>query len=100
MRPRRGRKRASEPRRARHRDARAGAGRRRLDRKGTDLAAALEVAAAAIPPFYVPRIVLISDGNPTAGDAFKAAAALQGKVEVSTVAAARSAPTPRSSSRP
>ena len=36
-----------------------------LDRKGTDLAAALEVAAAAIPPFYVPRIVLISDGNPT-----------------------------------
>ena len=36
-----------------------------LDRKGTDLAAALEVAAAAIPPFYVPRIVLLSDGNPT-----------------------------------
>ena len=28
-----------------------------LDRKGTDLAAALEVAAAAVPPFYVPRIV-------------------------------------------
>ena len=48
-----------------------------LDRKGTDLAAALQVAAAAIPPFYVPRIVLLSDGNPTAGDALKAAAALQ-----------------------
>ena len=30
-----------------------------LDRKGTDLAAALEVAAAAVPPFYVPRIVLM-----------------------------------------
>jgi Ca-activated chloride channel family protein len=55
-----------------------------LDRKGTDLASALEVAAAAIPPFHVPRIVLISDGNPTAGDALKAAAALRGKVEVMT----------------
>jgi Ca-activated chloride channel homolog len=55
-----------------------------LDRKGTDLAAALEVASAAIPPFYVPRIVLISDGNSTAGDALKAAASMQGKVEVLT----------------
>jgi Mg-chelatase subunit ChlD len=58
---------------------------RGLDRKGTDLAAALEVAAAAIPPFYVPRIVLLSDGNATAGDALKAAASLKGSVEVSTV---------------
>jgi len=57
---------------------------RGLDRKGTDLAAALEVAAAAIPPFYVPRIVLLSDGNPTAGDVLKAAAAFKGKVEVLT----------------
>jgi len=57
---------------------------RGLDRKGTDLAAALEVAAAAIPPFHVPRIVLVSDGNPTAGDVLKAAAALRGKVEVMT----------------
>jgi len=56
-----------------------------LDRVGTDLAAALEVAAAAVPPFYVPRIVLISDGNPTTGDALKTAAALRGKVEVLTV---------------
>ena len=57
-----------------------------LDRKGTDLAAALEVAAAAIPPFYVPRIVLLSDGNATTGDALKtAAASLRGKVEVLTV---------------
>ncbi len=55
---------------------------RGLDRKGTDLAAALEVASAAIPPFYVPRIVLISDGNPTLGDAMKAAASMRGKVEV------------------
>ena len=56
-----------------------------LDRKGTDLAAALEVAAAAVPPFYVPRIVLCSDGNPTRGDALQAAASLRGKVEVLTV---------------
>jgi Ca-activated chloride channel family protein len=55
-----------------------------LDRKGTDLAGALEVSAAAIPPFYVPRIVLISDGNSTAGDALKATAAMRGKVEVLT----------------
>jgi uncharacterized membrane protein len=56
-----------------------------LDRKGTDLAAALEVATAAVPPFYVPRIVLFSDGNATAGDAIKAAATLRGKAEVLTV---------------
>ncbi len=56
-----------------------------LDRKGTDLAAAIEVAAAAVPPFYVPRIVLVSDGNPTRGDALQAAASLRGKVEVLTV---------------
>jgi len=56
-----------------------------LDPQGTDIAAALEVAAAAIPPFYVPKIVLISDGNATAGDASRVAAGMQGKVEVSTV---------------
>jgi Ca-activated chloride channel homolog len=56
-----------------------------LDRKGTDLAAALEVAAAAVPPFYVPRIVLVSDGNPTRGDSLQAAASLRGKVQVLTV---------------
>jgi Mg-chelatase subunit ChlD len=58
---------------------------RGLDRKGTDLAAALEVAAAAIPPFYVPRVVVISDGNTTAGDPLKAAAAMREKVGVFTV---------------
>lgn len=56
-----------------------------LDAKGTDIASALEVAAAAVPPFYVPKVVLVSDGNATTGEALKAAAALQGKVEVSTV---------------
>ncbi len=41
------------------------------------------MAAAAIPPSYVPRIVLLSDGNQTAGDALQAA--LRGGVPVSTV---------------
>lgn len=58
---------------------------RPIDRLGTDLAAALEVASAAVPPFYVPKIVVLSDGNATAGDALHAAAGLRGRVEVSTV---------------
>ncbi len=41
--------------------------------KGTDIGAAIEVAAAAIPPFYVPKIVVLSDGNQTAGDAVRSA---------------------------
>lgn len=53
------------------------------ERKGTDLASALEVAAAAIPPSYVPHIVLLSDGNQTKGDALKAA--LRGGIPISTV---------------
>ncbi len=67
-----------------------GAPREKLDEKadpvegeGSDLAAAIEVAAASCPPFYVPSIVLISDGNQTAGDALKAA--LRACVQVSTV---------------
>ena len=54
--------------------------------RGTDIASALQVAAAAIPPFYVPRIVLLSDGNQTMGDAREAALALRGKVRVDTMA--------------
>ncbi len=53
------------------------------DEKGTNLAAAIEVAAAAIPPFYVPKIVVLSDGNQTSGDAVKAA--LNAGISVSTV---------------
>jgi len=53
-----------------------------FDDRGTNLAAAIEVATAAIPPHYVPRIVLLSDGNQTAGDALKAA--LGSGVEIST----------------
>lgn len=54
-----------------------------IDDKGTNLAAAIEVAAAAIPPFYIPQIVLLSDGNATLGDARKAA--LRARVPVATV---------------
>ncbi len=54
-----------------------------LDRQGTDIASALEVAVAAIPPSYVPHVVLLSDGNQTKGDALKAA--LRGGVPISTV---------------
>jgi Mg-chelatase subunit ChlD len=54
-----------------------------IDRKGTDIASALEVAVAAIPPSYVPHVVLLSDGNQTKGDALKAA--LHAGVPISTV---------------
>jgi uncharacterized membrane protein len=54
-----------------------------IDDKGTNFAAAIEVAAAATPPFYVPQIVLLSDGNQTAGDARKAA--LRAGIPISTV---------------
>jgi hypothetical protein len=53
------------------------------DDRGTDLAAAIEVAAAATPPSYVPQIVLLSDGNQTSGDALKAA--LRAGIPVSTI---------------
>ena len=53
------------------------------DFEGTNIAAAVEVAAASIPPSYVPHIVLLSDGNQTAGDALKAA--LRAKIPISTV---------------
>ncbi|QEG41587.1 VWA domain-containing protein [Roseimaritima ulvae] len=43
--------------------------------QGTDLAAAIDAAVAAIPPSYVPRVVLLSDGNATVGNAVAAAAA-------------------------
>lgn len=51
--------------------------------RGTNLAAAIEVAAASIPPFYVPQIVLLSDGNQTAGDALRAA--LASKIPIDTI---------------
>ena len=42
-------------------------------RMGTDLDAAVAVAAGAIPPGYVPRVVMLSDGNATTGEPLKAA---------------------------
>lgn len=45
------------------------------DRGPTDLAAAILTARSLVPADRVPRIVLLSDGNPTAGDALAAAAA-------------------------
>ncbi|HEY7326259.1 MAG TPA: FixH family protein [Gemmataceae bacterium] len=53
------------------------------ERQGTDIASALEVASAAIPPSYVPHIVLLGDGNQTKGDALKAS--LRAGVPISTV---------------
>jgi Ca-activated chloride channel homolog len=50
---------------------------------GTDLAAAVEVAAGAVPPGYVPQLVLLSDGNQTIGDVLKAV--LRAGLPVSTV---------------
>jgi Ca-activated chloride channel homolog len=47
----------------------------KIDRSGTNIAAAIEAAAAAMPPDYVPRIVLLTDGNQTSGDALQAALA-------------------------
>ena len=52
-------------------------------RDGTNIAAAIEAAAGYLPPGYVPRIVLLSDGNETQGDAL--AAASQSRVSVSTI---------------
>jgi Ca-activated chloride channel family protein len=47
-----------------------------VDRGGTDLESALDVARAELAPGYVPRIVLFSDGEPTAGDTSAAVARL------------------------
>src|SRR5262245_33786220 len=53
------------------------------DDKGTNLAAVIEAAAGAMPPNYVPHIVLLTDGNATDGDTLKAA--LRAGVPISTV---------------
>lgn len=52
-------------------------------RKGTNIAAAIESAAAYLPPGYVPQIVILTDGNETAGDALQAA--VRSGVPVSTI---------------
>src|SRR4051812_30435265 len=54
-----------------------------VNKQGTNIAAALEVARAACPPSHVPRLVLLSDGNQTSGDGLRTA--LRGNVPVFTV---------------
>lgn len=54
-----------------------------INRRGTNIAGALDVAAAAMPPSFVPRIVLLSDGNETTANAVRAA--LRGGIPISTV---------------
>ncbi|GAB5404873.1 MAG: VWA domain-containing protein [Aureliella sp.] len=49
----------------------------------TNLAAAVETAAAAIPPGFVPKIALLTDGRQTSGDLLQAAAS--SKVPVSLI---------------
>ncbi len=51
--------------------------------QATDIAAAMGVASAALHPSAVGRMVLLSDGNPTLGDAM--AAALSAKVPIDVV---------------
>lgn len=53
-------------------------------KEGTNLAAAIEAAAGHVPPGYVPRIVVVSDGNETAGDALATAA--QSEIPIDTIA--------------
>ncbi len=50
---------------------------------GTNLASAIEAAAGSMPPGYVPKIVVLSDGNETSGDGLAAAA--RSRVTVSTI---------------
>ena len=52
-------------------------------RDGTNIASAIEAAAGYLPPGYVSRIFLLSDGNETRGDAL--AAASQSRVPVSVI---------------
>ncbi|MCA9010312.1 MAG: VWA domain-containing protein [Planctomycetaceae bacterium] len=55
----------------------------RSARDGTNLAAAIEAAAGYMPPGYVPRIVLLTDGNQTSGNVL--AAASRSGIPVTTI---------------
>src|SRR5690606_20808205 len=50
---------------------------------GTNLAAAIAAAAGTMPAGYVPKIVLLTDGNQTVGDGIATAA--RSRVPVSTI---------------
>ncbi|MCL2624749.1 MAG: VWA domain-containing protein, partial [Planctomycetaceae bacterium] len=49
----------------------------------TNIAAALEPAIAMVPPYYVPHVVILTDGNETEGDLLTAA--VRSDVVISTV---------------
>lgn len=51
--------------------------------EGTDLQSAIDIATAGIPPHFVPHVVLLSDGNETAGDVMSTA--VSAGLRVSTV---------------
>ncbi len=53
-------------------------------RDGTLLSSAIDTAAGFIPPGFVPQIVVLSDGNETAGDALSAAT--RSRIPISTIA--------------
>lgn len=50
---------------------------------GTNIAASIEAAVASAPPGYVPQVVVITDGNETAGDALQTT--LRAGIPVSTL---------------
>ncbi|WP_254508221.1 FixH family protein [Anatilimnocola floriformis] len=52
-------------------------------KEGTNIAAVVEAAIAAVPPGYVPQVVLVTDGNETLGNALQTV--LRAGVPVSTV---------------
>jgi uncharacterized membrane protein len=60
----------------------------KLDRQGTNLAAAVTAARAQIPADYVPRIVLLSDGNQTEGDVLRAVRSAGVPIDVVPLASA------------
>ncbi len=53
------------------------------EQNGSDLATAIQTAAAAAPPGFVPQIVMLTDGRQTQGDAIQAAAS--SKIPVSVI---------------
>lgn len=54
------------------------------EKQGTNIAAAIEAAAGFVPTGYVPKIVLLTDGNETLGDAL--AVASRSEIAIDTIA--------------
>lgn len=63
------------------------------DKQGTDVSGAIRLATALFPDRHARRIVLLSDGNETEGDAVQAATVASAeKIEIDTVQLASAAP--------